>query len=234
MNCEISRKFEKFLSLQAGAIHLIKESKSEFTEEVSRKELDQVLEILEPEYNLYIKKGEERFKGMLITQDKLVQTKKCPGLLTSIYYDNRKSGYEIIEAILAIQDFFDSLLAEKIPEDVKRDLQKKLEMLLSLYIVAINIVKKYIDKFHNDVEYKLTIEDLNIGLRNLQRGYDRNRKAGIVNLLRYTKKPKEKRGGFGLARGFGEFLRALPKEDEYWANEIMDAVHAIENYYREM
>ena len=76
MNCEISRKFEKFLSLQAGAIHLIKESKSEFTEEVSRKELDQVLEILEPEYNLYIKKGEERFKGMLITQDKLVQTKK--------------------------------------------------------------------------------------------------------------------------------------------------------------
>ena len=73
-----------------------------------------------------------------------------------------------------------------------------------------------------------------MGLRNLQGGYDRTKKAGIVDLLRYVKIPKHKRGGLGLSRGFGEFLRALPKEDEHWASEIMDDVHKIENYYREM
>jgi hypothetical protein len=65
-------------------------------------------------------------------------------------------------------------------------------------------------------------------------GGTRNRKAGMVNLLRYLKTPKEKRGGFGLSRGFEEFLLAMPKEDKYWVDEILDAVDAIEDYYREM
>ena len=46
--------------------------------------------------------------------------------------------------------------------------------------------------------------------------------------------PLKNRGGFGLSRGFGEFLRALPQEDEWWADEIMKEVHSIETYFREM
>ncbi len=110
--------------------------------------------------------------------------------------------------------------------------QKRLK-LIHLLKEACDIVEKYKHKFQDDPEYKLTIEDLEMGLSNL---------TGRIDLLSNTpewiklnlNRPKEKRGGFGLSRGFGEFLLALPKEDEYWADEILDAVYAIENYYREM
>jgi hypothetical protein len=170
---DVDNKFQQFLAIQKEAIDFINRSKSEFKEESSHKELDQVLEILESEYSLYFKKGEERFKHMLITQDKLLQTKKCVQLVSSCYYDNLEMGYKIMDAILAIQNFFDSVLEEKILAVEKKELQQKLEQFLSLYISAINIVKKYINKFKDNNEYKLTIEDLNMGLRNLQRGYDR-------------------------------------------------------------
>jgi len=105
--------------------------------------------------------------------------------------------------------------------------------LIKLLKDACKIVEKYRDKFIYDGSYKLTIEDLNMGLDNLN---------GRVELLSKTPewiklnldRPKEKRGGFGLSRGFGEFLLALPKEDEYWADEILDVVYAIEDYYRKM
>ena len=110
--------------------------------------------------------------------------------------------------------------------------QKRLA-LIALLKKACLIVEKYIDQFRNNEEYRLTIEDLNMSLRNLNGGINllSNNPKWFLERLNRT---KEKRGGFGLSRGFGEFLLALPKEDEYWADEILDAVYAIEDYYREM
>lgn len=110
---------------------------------------------------------------------------------------------------------------------------QKREMLIFLLKEACGIVKKYICKFKDDDEYKLIIEDLEMGLRNLDGGINllSTNQQWFLERLNRT---KEKRGGFGLSRGFGEFLLALPKEDEYWADEILDAVYAIENYYQEM
>ncbi len=112
-------------------------------------------------------------------------------------------------------------------EDAKR------VRLISLLRNACLIVEKYINKFKYDDSYKLTIEDLNIGLDNL---------TGRIKLLSdniewfklVLSRQNHKRGGFGLSRGFGEFLLAMPKEDEYWVDEILDAVYAIEDYYRSM
>lgn len=106
---------------------------------------------------------------------------------------------------------------------------KRLE-LIKLLQEAAEIVLKYIEKFKDKSEYKLTVDNLNMGLRNLEAG---------VNLLTIRpewfkerlERSKEKRGGFGaLSRGFGEFLW----QGEDWQREIMDAVHKIEDYYENM
>ena len=112
-------------------------------------------------------------------------------------------------------------------------LKVKLNGFIVLCDIAIDIVKKYIEKFKKDPEYELTVEDLTMGLKNLC-SY---REFFISNpdyLLKKMYLPTKKRPGLGFGRGFGEFLRALPKEDEWWADEIMDAVHAIEKYFRNM
>lgn len=229
----INNQFKQFLCIQEEAIKLIKESKCDFHNMESHDELSRVLEILEPEYNLYNKKGIERFERMLITQDILTQTQKCPRILRKVYYDNRTKGYEIIDAILNIQDYFDSLKEEKLSEIQKLQLNQKLDKLLSLYIKAIEIVKKHIKTFSKNEEYKYVIKDLMNGLDVLQGGYNRRKKAGIIDLSRYL--GMKSRPGHGLSRGFGEILGGcFPPEDKYWIDEILDAVYAIEKYYREM
>lgn len=110
---------------------------------------------------------------------------------------------------------------------------EKRDNLVRLLKEAAEIVKKYIDKFKSDEEYKVVIEDLEGGLDNLVGRID-SIYAIDGWIVKHLLRPKHKRGGFGLSRGFSEFLRALPKEDQYWADEIMDAVHIIEDYYREM
>ena len=114
----------------------------------------------------------------------------------------------------------------------QKDKEKREELRVLLEKAAL-IVDRYIEKFKDDKEYILVIEDLKRGHSNLV-----NRSKLFYEneelFLSILSEDNHKRGGFGLSRGFGEFLRALPKEDEYWASEIMDAVHAIEDYYRSM
>ena len=120
-------------------------------------------------------------------------------------------------------------------ETEKHTIAEKYNKYISIQFNAIAIVSKYIKKFDGDVEYKTTIEDLKRGLHILEVGISKDIEKGIEGFVADLEKfPKGSRPGFGLSRGFGEFLRALPKEDEYWASEIMDAVHAIEDYYRSM
>lgn len=124
---------------------------------------------------------------------------------------------------------------EALPEklDLTRDEIEKRDNLAKLLREAADIVKKYIDKFKDDEEYKYVVQDLERGLNNLESGAKSiYKKDGWI--VKHLMRPKNKRGGFGLSRGFSEFLRALPQEDQYWADEIMNAVHSIEDYYREM
>ena len=110
---------------------------------------------------------------------------------------------------------------------------RKREKLKDLLESAAIIVRNYINKFQDDPEYKLTIEDLEVGYRNLiNRSKLFYEKEDLF--IEILKEPKEKRGGFGLSRGFEEFLLALPKKEKYWVDDVLDSVDAIENYYREM
>lgn len=110
---------------------------------------------------------------------------------------------------------------------------RKRENLKDLLENAAIIVRNYISKFHDNPEYKVTIEDLEVGYRNLMsRSRLFYKKEDLF--IEILKEPKEKRGGFGLSRGFEEFLLAMPKEDKYWVDEILNAVDAVEDYYREM
>jgi hypothetical protein len=111
--------------------------------------------------------------------------------------------------------------------------EQKRDDLIRLIIHAAEVVEFHIKRLKCHTEYKDTLDDLNMGLNNLYAGI-KNFREDSEFFLKLLKRDKHKRGGFGLSRGFGEFLRALPKEDEYWASEIMDAVHAIEDYYRSM
>ena len=107
----------------------------------------------------------------------------------------------------------------------------KQRALIKLLAEATEIILKYIKRFEaeNSSENDLLVTNLYLGLSNL---------TGRVNLiidneqllLERLSTPSIKRGGFGLSRGFGEFLW----QGADWQNEIMDAVHKIERYYRDM
>jgi len=113
--------------------------------------------------------------------------------------------------------------------NVTKEEIKKLGNLIKLYDDAIEIVQKYINKFKGDPEYDVTITDLRNGLDVLECGR-KNKKDNFDWLSSVLKIPKEKRGGFGLSRGFGEFLWKA----DAWQREIMNAIHKIEDYYRNM
>lgn len=108
----------------------------------------------------------------------------------------------------------------------------KQRILIKLLAEAVGIIIKYIKQFEkqSNAENDLLISDLYLGLSNL---------TGRINLiidneqlfLERLTTPSEKRGGFGLSRGFGEFLCAI---EEDWVDEILDAVYKIEEYYRKM
>jgi hypothetical protein len=233
MNNNISEKFKKFLFLQEKAIVLLNQCKLEFKNSHSLNELDQALEILKPEYDLYLKKGEERFKRMLITQDKL----KRPSFF-SIYDENEERGLEVIRAILAIQNFFDNIRENKIPVSEKIILERDLKNFLSLYEDAIRITEKYIEKFKNNINYKETVSLLQYGLRYLQGSYTNIKNAGIVDLRRRNKIEKRKRPGLGLFgsfdSGYGSRLRLIKTPDGTWSDEIVDSLKAIELFFVNM
>jgi len=233
MDSNTAKDFKKFLFLQKKAINLIRQYKLLFKNSDSLSELDQAIEILKSEYDLYIKKGEERFNRMLITQDILIQRKRCTSLFSSIYDENKEKGYEIIKAILAIQGFFDNIRENEIPSDEKIALEQDLTKFLSLYKEAIGITKKYIEKFENNSDYEQMLSLLQHGLSYLQGSYDNIESDGITQLRRDKKIENHKRprlgffGSFGSA--YGSQLRLI---DENWADEIVDSLEAIESFFK--
>lgn len=85
----------------------------------------------------------------------------------------------------------------------------------------------------NDEKYKYRIQDLERGYGNLTRRIDLiYRRDGWI--VRHFIRTGNKRGGFGLYRGFGEMMMSYHKRSGDWTEEIMNAVDAIEDYYREM
>ena len=87
-------------------------------------------------------------------------------------------------------------------EQEKAELPKKYNKYIAIQQNAINIVKKYINKFEKNPEYKITVEDLKNGLNVLETGLSRKTKKGIDGLLADLERfPKDRRPGFGL-KGF--------------------------------
>ena len=115
-------------------------------------------------------------------------------------------------------------------------LEKKYNEFLQVRQNAINVVKKYIDRFQhevtNDPSNILVVKDLQHGLEVLKKGKSRIEREGIDGIANDIKEypTSTERPGLGLSRGFGEFLW----QGEDWQNEIMDAVDKIEDYYSDM
>jgi hypothetical protein len=123
----------------------------------------------------------------------------------------------------------------KLSEEERKAVPEKYKNYIRLRREAMETVKKYINKFKDDPRRLGLVEDLNTGLNILEKGYKRITKEGPEGLLADLERfQKGRRPGFGLSRGFGEFLYALPKNDEEWSDEVMDAVRKIERYYRSM
>jgi hypothetical protein len=119
----------------------------------------------------------------------------------------------------------------KLSEEERKAVPEKYRNYVRLRREAIEIIKKYINKFKANSEYPWVIEDLERGLNVLEAGYKRITKEGPEGLLADLERfQKGRRPGFGLSRGFGEFLF----EGGDWQEEIMDAVRKIERYYRSM
>lgn len=110
----------------------------------------------------------------------------------------------------------------------REEIAEQLKIFLDLQRRAISIVEKYINKFENDLEYKPVAEDLKHGKWVLETGYERDLKEGVDGIIADVKRFPKHAPGIGLSRGFGEFLYAIGED---WIHEIMDAVHAIEDYY---
>lgn len=144
------------------------------------------------------------------------------------------------------RSIYDAPRNYKFTEDELKKFPNQYDEYVAIQKDAIRIVKKYINKFQNKSGSELLVKDLKLGLSILEDGLKSDLDRGPEGLLsileRYHRVPAKGmpvkgvkyRPGLGLSRGFGEFLRALPPEDKYWADEIMDAVHKIEDYFRNM
>jgi len=115
----------------------------------------------------------------------------------------------------------------------KEEIEERRKILTLLLENAASIIEKYIKKFGTEPRNKLLIEDLSMGLSNIRGGVKLIREGDWLERVA-LKYPPGKRGGFGLSRGFGEFLYALPKEYESLVDEIMEAVRKIEHYFASM
>jgi len=100
-------------------------------------------------------------------------------------------------------------------------LPEKYTRYISIQQDAIQIVKKYVNQFSNSPEYKIIVEDLKNGLNVLEVGLSKDVEKGIDGFLADLERfPKGRRPGFGISRGFGEFLW----QGYDWQKEIMDSV----------
>ncbi|MBA8667906.1 hypothetical protein H1Q59_08395 [Holosporaceae bacterium 'Namur'] len=112
----------------------------------------------------------------------------------------------------------------------KEEIDKKRNELTELLVKGIAIINKHIKNLEKDQSNASLIKDLEIGIDNLKGRIDLINKGEWFEKL-FDKPPKAKgRGGFGLSRGFGEFLW----QGFDWEQEIMTAVRSIERYYGSM
>lgn len=111
------------------------------------------------------------------------------------------------------------------------EIEKKFHDFLLVRKEAIDVIKKYIEKFKYKRDYESILRRLEFGLSTIEAGYNRVNKDGIEGLLADLKKyPKGKRPLFGYSRSFGEFLW----QGYDWQREILEAVDKIDNYYNNM
>jgi hypothetical protein len=104
---------------------------------------------------------------------------------------------------------------------------------------ARDIIKKRIEiiEKNNDSMLKKVIPDLKHGDEVLEGGQERFMRDGLKGMEASLKRSKRgDRPGFGLSRGFGEFLHCYQKDGKLdpWAEEIDNAVRKIEHYYNNM
>ena len=137
----------------------------------------------------------------------------------------------------------------KLTEQEKSEIPQKFTAYIKIQESAINMVKERInllekegtvinmvnerinllEKEGTDIN-KIILKNLKHGLNVLEVGLQRDIKRGVEGLIADLERyKKDKRPGFGLSRGFGEFLDNV-RED--WAYKIMDAVSEIEDYFR--
>jgi hypothetical protein len=119
----------------------------------------------------------------------------------------------------------------KLSEEERKEVPEKYKQFIKIQEEAIRVVRKYLIKFKDSGKYLWVIKDLERGLNVLEVGYRKDVEKGPEGLLADLERfQKGRRPGFGLSRGFGEFLF----EGGDWQEEIMDAVEKIEDYYCSM
>jgi hypothetical protein len=107
---------------------------------------------------------------------------------------------------------------------------------------AIDIINKYIEKIEKSDDETLKdmiLEDLKHGLSVLEKGKSRDIRNGVKEIEKDLKRFKRgNRPGFGLHRGFCEFLGGSINEYKNWkgewSDEILNAVIKIDAYYNYM
>ncbi|CAL7962281.1 hypothetical protein GAMM_350020 [Gammaproteobacteria bacterium] len=126
----------------------------------------------------------------------------------------------------------------KLTEKEKKELPAKYEEYLRIKDNAINLVKKHIKRLEDEdpTKHDWIIYKLKIGLGVLERGKQAViERGGVSDLMEWLERfQRGRRPGFGLNRGFGDFLNAPPYSKEPWTGEIMDAVNKIEDYFNDM
>jgi hypothetical protein len=125
----------------------------------------------------------------------------------------------------------------KLNEQEKKEIPAKYEEFIKIQDDAINLVKKNIKRLEDEdsVKHEWIIYKLKKGLEVLEGGKQAVIERGVLGLIGWLERVQRgRRSGFGLWRGFGEFLNALPYSKEPWTDEIMDAVDKIESYFNAM
>ena len=96
----------------------------------------------------------------------------------------------------------------------------------------VKIDRNFIKTIENEELKNVLLSDLKHGDEVLEGGQERFMRDGLKGMEANLKRSKRgRRPGFGLSRGFGEFLHCYQGD---WTSEIMDAVRKIEHYYNNM
>jgi hypothetical protein len=137
------------------------------------------------------------------------------------------------------KSFFDFPRKYKLTQQDKEFLPKNMIEFLQIQQTAIDVVNKHIENIEKskDKNLQAVLLDLRNGVKILEKIKSRFVGAGISGMEGELERSKKgDRPGFGLSRGFGEFLHCYQKDGKLdpWAEEIDNAVDKIEHYYNNM